>query len=225
MIKDLKIILVFFSSSLKDLFSRMFFYFLYFLFILGSTLFVLFYHYKHSFPSWVFYIYFGIVIIINTGVKRIYFKKYQFSHNLNLLKFLDCKTESQIDEKTPDVIKMINKTRTDYNRTGDKLLSKRTLLSITLFSRLLNRNRIGSTELNRIKADVRVSFFLGYLFLLILAVPYIGISFIFTIGLDNSIRFFILIIGFMFVYFLYLIIIEPILYLYIQKKVIDTCLK
>jgi hypothetical protein len=123
-----------------------------------------------------------------------------------------------------DLANIVKKARGELRKAGVKVILNKLLLAV---SGVRLKNEKGSVS-REIDVNVRLSFIYKYVLLqffifFILMIPFGAISFFFTMGmgvtLAGPVRYLIYLLGFLFVYFLNAVIVEPIVCLLVQRRV------
>ncbi len=219
MIKQIKDILEFIGIEIK-LFIKIFFYkFLYFnfiLFFLGilSLYFLKFLDYLYSL---VFILL--MFIIIHIIARRYVLNKMDFEFGLRFLGFY---LNKEINIK--ELRKLYKKNYECFYKQlkfNPKTGFNKLILNMAIVKALKDNKEIPKNYYDRL-STLNLKFILYQLiFIFILLIPYISLSLLITIGAPIGLKLFILLIGVIFVYFLNISILEPILNLFMLKKLWD----
>ncbi len=224
--KDLKIVLLFFSFSMGSFLVYLLSNLLYFFAVIAVTIMVFVLGYI-SRIQWLFPVYFVVsVVLVFWGLRTFFFKR-RLGLNMDFTRFLvHLEDSSGVAESTApakielpqDVGNMLKKLKDNLKQGGIKRIPVK--LSIALLAARIcgQEPPSGAEQLRLWKGhSVRLSL-LEALAFVVLFIPFGLISFLFTLGMDSTITQLIYGMGFFFAWFLHASIVMPIAGLILQRK-------
>jgi hypothetical protein len=228
-------ILVFISYALRPFFINFLANLVYFFLVTAVTIaaFFLFFHTLRK-PIF-FWLYLGVLIVVNYKGRSLLFFKQQLRMNVMFLYFLDMDVGMDAGRdflrvKLPgagDLAGIVKKAKGELKKAGVRVILNKLLLAV---SGVRIKNEKGSAG-REIDVNVRLSFIYKYVLLqfvvfFILMIPFGVISFFFTMGMGvtvaGPVKYLIYLLGFFFVYFLNAVIVEPVVCLLVQRKVYSS---
>ncbi|MCK4835386.1 MAG: hypothetical protein KAT17_02050 [Candidatus Aminicenantes bacterium] len=230
--KDIKDILAYLGLSFKSFLTQLFFHFLS-LFLVVVLIFSIFlFYYKLLTRTAVIFLLFFFILILHHVLKSSFLIKQQWILNTGFAFFL--KYQGMLPQPTGQENDSINRlssgqirswlksTHDDFVEKGVRVFSKKLLWSVSTLKRTVCYDFILDKETGKKMQQITMKyFFIKVLIFLMLLIPFVMISVLFTIGLQIELKFIFVLLGFCFVYFLNAAIFEPIFYLLVQRKIFN----
>lgn len=218
--ENLKNVMIFTGSDLKEFLTNFFINLAYFLLILIITVLIFFVTLKDNPGNYVYFFYLFILFITDLFVRRKFLVNFQLKQNFNFLKFMyeqnsgspEIPSSSEWKRITGD-IKIILK------NSGFLCLPLNTLISLNVLTAFKKDKSILQKEfikkINSISIKLLIT---GYLLYILILTPFFLISFFFTMGMNIQIKILIYVIALIFASFIKVSVLNPILSLLLQEK-------
>lgn len=228
--KDLKIVLLYFSFSMGSFLVYLLTNLLYFFAVIAVTVMVFVLGYI-SHIRWLFPVYFAVAVFLVFWGLRTFFFKRRLALNMDFGRFLVRMGDSGgVAESTnpakielpQDLGNMLKEIKGNLKQGGIKCIPVKLLIAL-LTARICGQEPVsGGEQLHLWKGySARLSL-LEMLGFVILFIPFGLISFVFTLGMDSAITQLIFGMGFFFAWFLHASIVMPIVGLILQRKMSGT---
>ena len=231
---DLKAVLLFFSVSMGPFLVHLIFNLFYFMLLNAAAVAAFFLVYSSD-NYQLYPICLVAMVLFSLLVRRVLFLKWHLGLNIHFVRFLSRVKESGDDveitgsqkvslPRNPG--KLLKKIRKELKTCGMERVSAKlsTVLAaahLAGFEPLpIETPRLQS--IRRLRVHVLRLTFIEALAFLFLLVPFGLISFLFTMGMENTVRELIYAVGFFFAWFLHCAIVLPITGLILQKKTMDV---
>ncbi|MCP5046658.1 MAG: hypothetical protein GY940_05775 [bacterium] len=225
MINDIKEILLLIGLAFRDFAGNLLSHLLYFFAVMAITIPVFFIGYR-SFHSHSFFIgYLAVLVLLNFKIRNWLFFKHQLRLNARYVHFLAHKesflqggmTLLEVPRNNSQTVKQVRETA---KKEGAGFLPNKLLAALTA----IQIAGEAKEEPGKRMIGTGKSIAIKYLFLqlgttLLLWTPFALISFLSSMNFSPVMQLFIHLLGFIFVYFLNTIILDPIISLLVQKKV------
>jgi len=218
---DLKEILIFISFTLKRYFLNLVSHLLYLVLVLILAVFAFFQGYKTFQNHYAFIGFLIVLVLINIKIRGFLYK-HQLIMDVLLVRFLDDQAayaQALGKHDIPkDLARRYVEVKAQIKKENPGILSRR--LSASLFALKLNREDVDFKYYLSIGKPIILAFaFFQLAIILIMWIPFAGISLLFIGGLSASVQYLIFLVGFFFVYFLNAAIVAPIVALLVVKKI------
>lgn len=230
MMKDLKIVLLFFSFSMGSFLVYLLANLLYFFAVIAVTIMVFVLGYI-SHVRWLFPVCFAaLVVLVFWGLRTVFFKR-RLGLNLDFARFLvrlgdsGGVAENMAPAKTElpqNVGKIVKEIKVNLKQGGIKCIPVKLSIALAAARICGQEPPSGVEQLRRWRGDsARLSLLEGLAFV-VLFIPFGLVSLLFTLGMDNTITQLIYGMGFFFAWFLHASIVMPIAGLILQRKMSGT---
>ncbi|HLP59612.1 MAG TPA: hypothetical protein VK186_12310 [Candidatus Deferrimicrobium sp.] len=226
--KDLKMVLLFFSFSMASFLVYLSLNLFYFFAIIAATILVFVMGYT-SHIQWLFTVYIAAAVPLIFWGLRVLFLRRRLALNVDFTRFLVRLDEGSImtgtksvkEELPQDLKKLLKEIKGKIKKGGVKYISVKLAIALTAAHIVGQEPSLEEKQLRRWKRhSVRISL-LEALALLILFIPFGLISLLFTQGMGGMITLLIYVMGFFFAWFLHSGIVTPIAGLIMQEKIKD----
>lgn len=224
--KDLKIVLLYFSFSMGSFLVYLLTNLLYFFAVIAVTVMVFVLGYI-SHIRWLFPVYLAVaVFLVFWGLRTVFFKR-RLALNMDFARFLtrlgdsggvaESMTAAKI-ELPGDLGNMVKEIKGNLKQGGMKFIPVKLLIAL-LAARISGHEPASGGEQLRLWKGycVRLSL-VEVLAFVVLFIPFALISIVFTLGMDSTITQLIFGMGFFFAWFLHASIVMPIVGLVLQRK-------
>lgn len=218
--KDLRDALIFISLSLRSYFTDFLVYAAYFFPVIFLTVFMYFISLRASGRYYIFIIYLLILAVIHFLVKRAFFLKRQFKRNAMFVDFLENQDKKDFTPAETSSLPAgkLKAVKADLKKTGVGFIPHKLLLAAAALQGKKKTAPFAAGQLEKlIHKSLKYMFYEAIVFLVVL-IPFMLISFLFSRGFTASIKLLTYTLGFLFVYFLDAAIFAPIFYLIIQAE-------
>lgn len=232
---DMKAVLLFLSYSMGPFLLYLFLNLFYFLVFIGITVPVFFISYTSE-NHWLFGVYLVVVIVLSVLIRRVVFFKRRLGLNAHFFRFLDClkssggdpgKLKKAMQGKVSipyNLKKILEQEKEDIQESGMKWVPGKLLL-------VFGAAHIGGYDfpeeiydrepLEDLKRQaLRLAWMEVALFLFLL-IPFVLLSFLFTVGMESAVKELIYTLGFFFAWFLHSSLVIPISSLILQKRMLE----
>jgi hypothetical protein len=226
--KDLKIVLLYFSFSMGSFLAYLLVNLLFFFAVIAVTIMMFVLGYI-SHLSWLFPVYLAAsVVLVFWGLRKFFFKR-RLGLNMDFTRFLvhmahlgdDGAAESTIPAKMEfpqDLGNIVKEVKDSLIGHGIKCIPNKLLIALTA-ARICDQQPTSETaQLDLWKGFSSRLSLLEIVGFVVLFIPFGLISFIFTLGMDSTITQLIYGMGFFFAWFLHASIVMPIVGLILQRK-------
>jgi hypothetical protein len=230
--KDIKDILVYLGLSFKVFLIQLSFHFLSLLLLVVLIFSVFLFYYKLLTRTVVFILLFCLILMVHHLLKNKLLLKQHWVLMTGFASFLKNPARFvSIPEKEKESIQALSPveirsglkgTRAVFREKGARIYSKKLLWSVASLRQSVCHDFVPDHDMGkRMKRVAWKYFIIKILFFLMLLIPFILISILFTMGLRVELKFLIVLLGFGFVYFLNAAISEPLFYLLVQQKIFN----
>ena len=233
---DMKTVLLFLSYSMGPFLLYLFLNLFYFLVIIGVTVPVFFIGYTSG-NYWLFGVYLVVVIVLSVLIRRLIFFKRRLGLNAYFFRFLD-RLESSGDDPGKlkkamegkvgipyNLKKILEQEKEDIQESGMKWVPGKLLLvfgaahigGYDFPEKIYDRGPLEDLK----QQALRLAWLEAALFLFLL-IPFVLISFLFTVGMESAVKDLIYTLGFFFAWFLHSSLVVPISSLILQKRMLEV---
>lgn len=216
---DLKVVMTFINKYFRDFLKIFIINFTIFIILLSSELFLFFYLSKNNHPVSILFLILFVLFLFYFLIKRKILSKYLWDFACNFYRFLkkdDYRLNSAKDKF--EYKKYIYNVRKCLKSIGLKLIpfSVKIALSSSGVSCEGDINKFKS-DVSRLLLKFRKVFFYNFITSLIIAIPFVLISIVFTIGFSIKVKILVISTGFIFFLFIKSSIIDVVTILLVKK--------
>ena len=214
---ELRDVLIFVGFSFRRFFFNFLYYMIYFFVVLFATVFLFFYFVRTLESYYLFAGYMVLLVIVNSQIEKYLFSKRQLALNLILCDFLENKEKKDFVPRAPGSLsrRQLKEIKARLKEKGVGFVPDKLLLAAAALLEKWGESFLSGEKLRTLKQAAWRYLMIEFGIFLIILVPFMLISVLFTAGFGANIRVLICVMGFLFAYFLNAVIIDPIISLLI----------
>lgn len=229
---DLKDILVFIGLNTGIFIKNLLWFLLVMFIVIGLTMVIFYMNFRFIKNNLFIGFFILILLILNYYLKKILYLKNQAVLNSRFCKYLKNSTDLNTSDVSGneyvsdsffvDLKKIFSQRSQHLKESGFHLITRKVLLALSILSLANNKSlRLTQDVSDRLQTLIRKQVFIEVSLIGMILLPFALISLLLSIGLWSGLKCLIFVLAYIFVYYIYSSIFEPILFLFIQKKVYE----